>query len=424
MQSGDVAMYVEYTGTMHYEIFADTTLNNDTELRTAARVQGIIMSQSLGFNNSNALGMLDSVAEKLHIRTIDDLKKHPHLICGFGNAFMDRNDGWRGVQQFYQLPQQKVQGMQHDIAYRALENGNVQVIDLYTTDAEISYYNIRTLQDNRGYFPRYDAVIVYHENILSNFPQIDSLLRLLENSLDERKMTSMNARVKLHGETEQQVAADFVQAQFGITQALMQPSLSMRLWQRTAEHVYLSGLSLLVAIIIALPLGIIAWKIHSLGSFILSFTGILQTIPSLALLVFMIPLFGIGTLPALVALFLYSLLPIVRNTHVGLSTISNDLQESALVLGLSPMVRLWKIELPLASHAILAGIRTAAVINIGTATLGALIGAGGYGQPILTGIRLDNIMLIMEGAVPAALLALIIQYGFLLIEKYALPRLS
>jgi len=150
---------------------------------------------------------------------------------------------------------------------------------------------------------------------------------------------------------------------------------------------------------------------------VLSIAGIIQTIPSLAILVFMIPLLGIGAYPAMMALFLYSLLPIIRNTYSGIIDIPVHLTESAIALGLTDWERLRFVEIPLAARSILAGIKTAAVINVGTATLGALIGAGGYGQPILTGIRLDDTWLILQGAIPAALLALLVQGFFDLLEK-------
>ena len=133
----------------------------------------------------------------------------------------------------------------------------------------------------------------------------------------------------------------------------------------------------------------------------------------------MIPWLGIGAKPALVALFLYSLLPIVRNTATGLRDIPVSLRESAEALGLPARARLLRIELPMASRSILAGIKTAAVINVGTATIGALIGAGGFGQPILTGIRRDDLsMILFEGAIPAALLALAVQGAFDLAERW------
>jgi osmoprotectant transport system permease protein len=155
---------------------------------------------------------------------------------------------------------------------------------------------------------------------------------------------------------------------------------------------------------------------------VLAAVGVLQTLPSLALLVLMIPLLGIGARPAIAALFLYGLLPVVRNTYAGLTGIAGELQEAAEALGVSPLTRLWRIELPLASPSILAGIQTSAVICVGTATLGALVGAGGFGQPILTGIRLDNVGLLLEGAVPAALLALLVQALFEWSGRLLIPR--
>ena len=183
------------------------------------------------------------------------------------------------------------------------------------------------------------------------------------------------------------------------------------------------GISLGAAILVAIPLGVLASRRPRLGSAILAAAGVVQTIPSLALLVFMIPWLGIGARPALVALFLYSLLPIIRNTTTGLRSIPESLRESAEALGLPRWTQLWRIELPLASRAILAGIKTAAVINVGTATIGALIGAGGFGQPILTGVRRDDIpMILFEGAIPAALLALAVQGAFDLAERFLVPR--
>ena len=190
----------------------------------------------------------------------------------------------------------------------------------------------------------------------------------------------------------------------------------------TLEHLTLVAISLGAAVSLAIPLGILAFRSTRAAPTILGVVGIVQTIPSLALLVFMIPLLGIGTAPAIVALFLYSLLPIVRNTYQGLHDIPPQIRESAEALGLSRTSRLRLVELPMASRSILAGVKTSAVINIGTATLGALIGAGGYGQPILTGIRLDDTGLILQGAIPAALLALGVQGGFDLADRFLVPR--
>jgi osmoprotectant transport system permease protein len=232
----------------------------------------------------------------------------------------------------------------------------------------------------------------------------------------------MNRRAKLDKVPEAQVAADFLAQTLNRTAVAHVEGRTQRIATRTVEHLTLVLISLLAAIIVALPLGILSAYQPTAGAVILGTTGVIQTIPSLALLVFMIPWLGFGTVPAIVALFLYSLLPIIRNTATGLQDIPTPLRESAEALGLEKSARLFRIELPLASRSILSGIKTSAVINVGTATLGALIGAGGYGQPILTGIRLDNIGLILEGAVPAAVLALLAQGFFETLERIIVPK--
>jgi osmoprotectant transport system permease protein len=253
-------------------------------------------------------------------------------------------------------------------------------------------------------------------------PELVALFKKLAGRIDAASMIEMNARVKLHGEADTIVAANFLEQNLKLDIDHRTQGAWERFWRHTKEHLVLVGISLSAAILLAIPLGILAARRPRLGQIVLGVTGIIQTIPSLALFVFMIPLLGIGGAPAVMALFLYSLLPITRNTYAGLKDISPAIVESAQALGLPSRARLYIVELPLATRAILAGIKTSAVINVGTATLSALIGAGGYGQPILTGIRLDDIGLILQGAVPAAVLALLVQGLFELIERVLLPR--
>ena len=312
--------------------------------------------------------------------------------------------------------------MDHDLAYRGLEAGSIDVIDFYSTDAEIEYYNLKVLEDDLKYFTEYKCVILYRNELESIFPDFVKAIKELEGTISETQMVRMNSDVKIYGKSEKQVAANFIKSRFSIDADFEEKKFIDRLWYNTKEHLFLVIISLTGAILISIPLGIAAYKKKKFGKVILGFTGVIQTIPSLALLVFMIPLLGIGSWPAIAALFLYSLLPVVRNTFTGLEDIPTSIRESAIVLGLSPSAILKKIELPLASRSILAGIKTSAVINVGTATLGALIGAGGYGQPILTGIRLDKVSLILEGAIPAALLALLVQWLFDLSEKVIVPK--
>jgi len=277
------------------------------------------------------------------------------------------------------------------------------------------------LADDRSYFPEYEAVIVSRSDVLSNPAWPTYGVSELEGRLDAAQMTALNARAKLEGASEARVAADFL-ASIHIVSVVRETTLAGRLLDRTFEHLFLVLVSLGAAILIALPLGIASYLQRRLGRVVLALVGVLQTVPSFAMFVFMIPLFGFGARPTIAALFLYSLLPIVRGTHSGLAGVPRELRESAIALGLSRSARLLRVELPLATRSILAGIQTSAVINVGTATIGAIIGARGYGQPILTGIRRDDMGLIMEGAIPAAVLAVLVQVAFELAEKRLLPR--
>ena len=422
--AGDIDVYPEYTGTIRQEILAGDDLAPDADLALALARYGVRMTEPLGFDNTYALAMDSARAAALGIATISDLVRHPDLRIGFSNEFMDRGDGWPALRSFYGFPHADVRGIDHDLAYRGLDAGSIDVMDVYSTDAEIAYYGLTVLEDDRSFFPSYQAVYLYRSDLGTTSPGLPEALAALAGMVPEDAMIRLNARAKLERLPESQIAADFLQSTFG-TRALSaaEPrTRAERVADRTAEHIELVAISLTAAIAIAIPLGILAAKVASVSGFVLGLVGIIYTIPSLALLVFMIPLFGIGGPPALVALFLYSLLPIVRNTHAGLQDIDPALLESADALGLDGRTKLLQIELPLAARSILAGIKTAAVINVGTATLGALIGAGGYGQPILTGIRLDDLGLILEGAVPAAVLALVVQGAFDLAERIAVPR--
>jgi osmoprotectant transport system permease protein len=419
---GDIDIYPEYTGTISEEILAGQFVQGDEAVRAVLAERGIRMGGPLGFNNTYAIGMREEVAERLGIRSISDLRDHPELRFGFSNEFMDRADGWPSVRERYNLPQRDVRGMDHDLAYRALEADSIQITDLYSTDAEIQYYSLRVLEDDLGHFPEYHAVLLWRADLEQRAPEALAAMRLLEGRISEEEMVALNARVKIEGQAEGAVAAEFVARQMEIETLFVGESRWERIWLRTREHLLLVAVPLSAAIVIGMVLGIAGARRPVAGQAILIVVGIIFTIPSLALLVFMIPLLGIGTVPAVVALFLYNLLPIVRNTHAGLVNIPAPLRESAVALGLTPGARLWAVELPLAGPAILAGIKTAAIVNIGTATLGALIGAGGYGQPVLTGLRLNNMGLILEGAVPAALLAILALGLFEVIERIVVPR--
>jgi osmoprotectant transport system permease protein len=434
--SGAIDVYPEYTGTLVEELLAGArpsgqiSSNGSSDLKSpdgkwitdALAARGIGLVGPLGFNDTYAIGVRRETAQKLGLRSIADLRAHPELRCGWSNEFMNRRDGWPALRARYQLAATDVKGLDHDLAYRAIAGGSIEAMDLYATDPEIRKYDLVVLEDDLHVFPRYDAVLLYRRDVAGWAPGAIGTLERLRGRIDAPAMTALNARVKLDHLPESQVAAAFLASTFGVATDARPPSAARAILQRAAEHLWLVSLSLLAAILVAIPLGVVAAGRPRFGQALLAVVGIIQTVPSLALLVFMIPLLGIGALPAMVALFLYSLLPIVRNTHAGLESIPPALRESAEALGLPPGAILRRVSLPLASPLILAGIKSAAVINVGTATLGALIGAGGFGQPIFTGIRLDDIGLILQGAIPASLLALLIQGLFEIVERTIVPK--
>jgi osmoprotectant transport system permease protein len=384
------------------------------------------VSVPLGFNNSYALGMREERAEKLGVRTIGDLAAHPALRFGLSQEFLARQDGWPGLAKSYGLAGTRPVGLDHGLAYEALAADRVDVIDLYSTDAKISRYSMRVLVDDRAYFPRYEALLLHRADVPARYGAQWSALKSLEGRLDDRTMIRLNAAAELEGRSFAEAAALFFddspapRARRGFLDALLAPDLA----RLTYEHALLVFGSLAASILVGVPLGVAAQRRPRLAQPLFALVGIVQTIPSLALLAFLIAIMGtIGLAPAAVALFLYALLPIVRNTHAGLSGVGDGLRQAAVALGLSRQDRLVSVELPLARPYILAGIKTSAVINVGTATIAAFIGAGGYGERIASGLALNDNTLLLAGAVPAAALALLIQGTFELVERRsAVPR--
>lgn len=426
---GSIDVYPEYVGTLTQELLQGLPQPvNDAEVAQALQRRGLAMSAPLGFEDRYALGVSDAVAQRLRLHSLSDLRTHPELRFALSNEFMNRADGWPGLRSDYNLSPSSVRGMEHTLAYRAVAAGAADVVDVYTTDPEIESYHITVLGDDRHFFPSYQAVWLYRIDSAARWPALAQSFDALAGRISLQAMRAMNNAVQIQRRDETTVAAEFLRGLHrGGDAAPASPAhaharLMQRLAARTREHLALVAVSLALALLLGLPLGVAAAKLPTFGRLVLAASVVLQTVPTLAMLVFMIPLFGIGATPAIATLFLYSLLPIVRNTLTGLNAIPAPLEESAASLGLPEHVRLLRIELPLATPTIVAGISTAAVINVGTATLGALIGAGGYGEPILTGIRLNNLQLILEGAIPAAVLALLVMGCFQLLERWLTPR--
>ena len=418
---GGIDAYPDYTGTIAVQILHNPSLKTDAALRAALAAQGIGMTDSLGFDDTYAIGLTDALATARGIRTIGDLARHPELRLGFSIEFASRPDGWPGVRAAYGLPEVPVQRLDHELAYRALVNGQIDATDLYSTDAEIAQHHLRVLADDRHFFPAYRAVYLYR---LGAPTAAVAALEKLQGKIDAGQMQAMNAAVKVDHERASDVAAGFLRRTFGLTAVVAHSSTVAEVWRLTRDHLLLVGISLAAAVVVGLPLGVAAAEFPRFGQAILVVVAGIYTIPALALLVLLIsiPHVPLGKTPAIVALFLYALLPIVRNTQAGLRSVPPQLRESAEVLGLGRWARLVRVEVPMASAAILAGIKTSAVLDVGTATLGGFIAAGGYGEAIFQGIIFHDDREVLMGAIPAAVMALAFQGGFDLVEPLLVPR--
>jgi len=422
LEGGAIDAYVEYTGTLSKELLHVEPGPNDAGLREALARRGIVLGAAIGFDNTYALAVREGLARERGLVRTSDLTKGPPLVYGLSHEIVARADGFSGLREAYGLAPRELRPMDHDVAYRAVASGAVDVTDVYTTDAEIPSLGLRVLEDDRGYFPAYRAVVLYRADLVARAPGCVRGLERLAGAIDAKRMREMNAAVKMGGKTEDEVAAAFLRERFGLGAQASADGLATRLARRTGEHLVLTFASLLLAVLLGLPLGVACAKSPRLRGAVLGVAGVVQTVPSLALLVLFLPLFGIGAAPAIAALVLYSLFPVIEGTVTGFTTIDPALAGSADALGLPEWGRLRDVDLPLASPSIVSGIRTAAVLAVGTATLGAMVGAGGFGQAILTGIRLDSAPMILEGALPAAALSLLVQAVFRWAERRIVPR--
>ena len=420
LANGDIDIYPEYTGTIAQAIIKEPTITSVEALRPRLEPLGLVVSAPLGFENTYAIAVRREMAARLTLWTISDLAQHPTLRAAFDPGCLERPDGWPGLKQRYGLTFADVRIMEHALTYPALANGRVDVIDVFSTDGQLARLDLVLLGDDRRFFPPYAAVLLARRAMVERFPKTWAALeRRLAARIDTLAMTRLNALADLDRRPFADVAASFLGDPRGAGTA---PRPGRELLTLTLEHLELVAIAVGVAMLLGVPLGILAARRPRLAQVELMGVGLLQTIPALALLAFMIPIFGIGTGPALVALCLYALLPIVRNTHAGLASLDPKLVEMTTGLGLTGWRRLAWIELPLASVTIMAGIKTSAILTVGTATLAAFIGGGGYGTLIVTGLALNDVATILRGAIPSALLALALHGAFEALDRVVIPR--
>lgn len=424
LRAGSVDLYPEYVGTIDQEILKNAKPSASlAAMNEQLKPLGLGVAVPLGFNNGYALAMKAETARRLGIATLSDLARHPTLRLGLSNEFIGRADGWRGLAQRYGLAQQPT-GLDHGLAYDAVTAGQVDVIDIYTTDAKIDHLGLAVLSDDAGYFPRYDALLLYRLDVPQRFPAAWAALQRLSGSINEKTMIALNARAELQGQGFEAIAREHLAGSTAASNNIQAPGFWAKLFgpdlaRLTGQHLTLVLASVALAVLIGVPLAVAVAPHAGPRALVLGASGLLQTIPSLALLAVLISWVDrIGALPALMALTLYALLPIMRNTCVGLAEVPQGLRLAGTALGFTALQRLRLIELPLALPTLVAGVRTATSIAVGTATIAAFIGAGGYGERIVTGLALNDKDLLLAGALPSAALALLFEALFGLAARW------
>jgi osmoprotectant transport system substrate-binding protein/osmoprotectant transport system permease protein len=438
LRAGSIDVYPEYTGTGLLVLLGERPNGNESAVyaRVAAefpRRFGVRWLPPLGFENTYAIAVRERTADSLGLRTLSDLARHAGALrAGLTPDFIGRADGLPGLARAYGLHFRDVRALLAAVKYRALDAGDVDVVDGYSTDGLIARYHLRVLADDKAFFPPYEAAALISGRLASDNPAAVVALTELSGRIDEERMRALNRRVEVDGDPIPGVASEAL-SELG----LIHPVASARdaagaarlhvatsgtmLVSLTMRHLLLVGVSLGVAILIALPLGLILERHSNAAEPVIRGVGVVQTLPGIALLAFMIPMLGIGLVPALVALALYSLYPIVRNTFTGVRDADPKAVDAARALGMTEGQILRQVRLPLAAPVIMAGIRTAAVIDVGTATLAAFIGAGGLGEPIVSGLALSDTRMILSGAIPAALLALVVDVTLAGVEHFVRP---
>jgi osmoprotectant transport system substrate-binding protein/osmoprotectant transport system permease protein len=437
LEAGQIDAYPEYTGTAWAVVLGETGQLTDplqtflTVQRESRRRFDVEWLDPFGFENSYALVMNESLAAELGVQRISDLAQlGGDLRAGFSVEYLNREDGWPGLRDHYGLDFADVRGMEHALTYEAIAAGEIDVLDAYTTDAKLFRYPLRVLTDDLNFYPPYHAVPVVRGATVREHPELTAALARLAFAVTEPRMVQMNHAVEVDRRAFEDVANEFL-----VEAGILEPedrkvtsgttSLSAGAIALLAlEHIWLTLIAVVLASLIAIPVGIAIAQRRTAERVALGFASTVQTIPSLALLAFLIavPGLGLSTRSAIFALTLYALLPILRNTHAGLAGVAPELIDAARGMGLTERQVLLRVQLPLATRTILAGVRTATVISIGVATLAAFIGAGGLGEPILTGLYLNDISLILAGAIPAALLALLADRVLAALERALTPR--
>ena len=445
LKKGAIDVYPEYTGTGLVSILGEKAQGGPDQTLNRVRAEflrrwNVWWLAPLGFENSWEIAVPRELAEREHLDTITDLARvSKRLHVGFGHEFVGRDDGLLGLQKVYGLEFAKIDHLQQAIQYQAARQRSIDALDVYSTDGRLILYNLKVLRDDRRFFPPYEAAALVRGETLKRHPEVGAILGLLAGSLSEDAMRAYNLRLQEKHESEVTVARDALRAiglvvpesrpprpqvaQARLPRLRLEPAPGPRppgppapralgggpVPRRADRHPPrpLAGAPPALGRNGDPPAGAPADHTLPRPPRLHEQSRLLQ---------------GWGPSPPSWPLWIYSLFPIVRNTYSGVRDADPKAVEAATALGMTPGQILRQIRLPLAAPVVMAGLRTAAVITVGTATLAApFIGAGGLGEPIVTGLQLADRAMILSGAIPAALLALAVDAALGVVEKSLRP---
>ncbi|MBC6415800.1 MAG: ABC transporter permease subunit [Bdellovibrionales bacterium] len=445
LKQGHIDIYPEYTGTGYTMILKLTKKRSPEKTYLIVKKEflkkfQLFWSSPLGFENTYILAVRerDSRFKKVFLNSQLKNLSFPFRLA-LDHEFTERKDGWSLFSKSYRLNLDKNQifTMNPNLMYSALNSKKVDMIVGNSTDGRMQTYQLRTLKDDKNFFPSYLAAYLTRLDVLESHPLVNQAFQELSQKISEKTMTSLNHQVDQLKFEVTQTARKFLIKKKILTQksdvlltsssqknSLISYYLSKKnyFFKILLEHLFLVFTALLFALLFALPLSIYAFYNSRVEKILFFIVNTLQTVPSLALLAALIPLLGIGFAPAVTALFIYSLLPLIRNTFEGLKNIDNSYIEVATGIGLTKWQSLKFIQIPLALPVIIAGVRTTVVLLVGTATLAAFVGAGGLGDPIFRGMATLDSRLIFLGAIPSCILAVILDKFIFFLEKVLISK--
>lgn len=440
--SGEIDGYVEYTGTALTAILKeDGGGTPDSVFRRVARRYhdefDIVWLPPFGFETSYVLAVRRAAAVEKTWQSIGDLRAESKLLRGgFTSEFLERPDGLSALNKAYGLTWKRTIDLDPGLMYDALLRDQVDVIGAFSTDGRLDRFNLAVLEDTARTFPPYFAAPIFRAEALTRFPDIATAIFPMVGSISTATMRRLNDEVEGNRRPVSDVVCEFLDDRDGIESLTMPHTVAgestgiarlldlfvtrrSEIGRKIVDHAFLAIVATLIACVLGIPLGVLIAR-RRIAEPILALAETAQTIPSLAMLAFLFAVVRrLGVVPAVTALVVYGMLPILLNTVVGLRRVSASVREAAESLGLSSLQRAAWVDLPSARPTILAGVRTAIVLAVGTATLSTYVGAGGLGDFIARGLARNDPQLTLLGAIPAAAMAV----GFSwILRRLATPR--